>query len=293
MNGQPIGLAQFPNRKLAQEHALVLQSAGIPHSVEPAPGGSFWLLVPEGFEAAALQELRSYRKENEDWPPRLDTPPRRSDGHAAALVYVLWIAAVFPVGHYDLFGRNLWDSGKLIASRVLEGEWWRAFTALNLHGDLGHLLGNAIAGAAFGVLTAHVLGAGLTWVGAVLAGGIGNLFASLLHQPTHTAIGASTGVFGIIGMLAAYEWLRRHNLRHKPMRRWAPIAGAAVLFGYLGTSGERTDVIAHMTGFLSGMGLGVLIAWLRLPERLGARGQQLAGALSMAILVFAWAFALR
>ncbi|MFT4539177.1 MAG: rhomboid protease GluP [Planctomycetota bacterium] len=292
MNGQLTGLAQFPNKKQAHEYALVLQSAGIPHHVQRTAEGGYWLLAPEEFAVAAAGELKNYQRENVDWPPKTDPPPRLSNGRWAAAVYVLWIAALFPIGRYGFLDQNFWEAGKLVAYKVTGGEWWRAFTALNLHADLPHLVGNSISGAAFGVLTAHVLGSGLTWLSAVLAGGIGNVFASILHRPEHSAIGASTAVFGIIGILAAYEWMRRHSLNYPAMRRWGPIAGAALLFGYLGTSGERTDVIAHMTGFLSGMGLGAAIAWKRLPERIGPGGQAIAGGLAMAILVLAWMVAL-
>ena len=37
------------------------------------------------------------------------------------------------------------------------------------------------------------------------------------------------------------------------------------LLGFTGVGGENTDVIAHLTGLVSGLGLGVVAASLRMP----------------------------
>jgi len=275
------------------ERALVLQSLGIPFVVEPYGAGCH-LVVPAERAATALAELTKYETENVDWPPRYDAPPLLSKGKLGAGLYAALIVLMYPVGRQGFLGYNFWEAGMMKARAVFDGEWWRAITALTLHGGLSHLIGNAVFGMGFALLAAHSLGGGLTWLGFVLAGSLGNLLNAWLQGPDHNSIGASTGVFGVLALLAAYEWSRRHTLRYPPMRRFAPLIGGIALFGFLGVGGadSNTDVIAHVTGLVCGGALGALAAWSDAPSRLGAQGQRLAAALGAAILAGAWILAL-
>ena len=87
---------------------------------------------------------------------------------------------------------------------------------------------------------------------------------------------------GTLGLLASYEWVRRHALGLGPLRRWAPLMAGAALLGYLGMGGDpaspqaqRTDVVAHVTGFLAGVLIGFVTGHLRLPDRLGRPFEEL------------------
>ena len=277
----------------AQERALVLASLGLAHALNQE-GASFVLRVPYELAPRAHAELEQYGKENVDWPPQYNQPPLLSSGKTGITLYALVILLMFPVGQYGLFGLNFWEAGRMHVASVRGGEGWRAVTALTLHVDLGHLLGNLIFGAAFGLLAAHPLGGGLTWLGAVMAGSLGNLATIWIHPPEHMAVGASTAVFALLGMLAAYEWVRRHALNYALMRRFAPMMGAGVLFGYLGVGGENTntDVLAHITGAGAGVMLGLGMGLAELPAKLDESGQRLAAALALGIVVAAWAVAL-
>ena len=108
---------------------------------------------------------------------------------------------------------------------IQAGQWWRAVTALTLHVDHGHLLGNLLAGIVIGIVAAQLLGQGLAWLAILLAGALGNLIAALLRGPDYGAIGASTAVFGALGIVSAFtrqrRWLERH-LGCAAWRHWAP-----------------------------------------------------------------------
>ena len=75
------------------------------------------------------------------------------------------------------------------------------------------------------------------------------------------------------------------------MKRWAPIIGAAALLGYTGAGGERTDVLAHVTGFTSGAALGA--AYAMLGERVQCRGpvQVILGAAALSLVALCWVIA--
>ena len=85
-----------------------------------------------------------------------------------------------------------WDwrgAGALHAAAVLDGDWWRTVTALTLHGDLGHLLGNTLFGIVFGWFIGRYLGSGFGWLLIVAAGAIANYCNAMLQPEAFRAIG--------------------------------------------------------------------------------------------------------
>ena len=66
------------------------------------------------------------------------------------------------------------------------------------------------------------------------------------------SVGASTAVFTALGLLAAYSWRERHLMAQRPAQRYGPLFAGVILLGWLGTSGEHTDVMAHLLGFAVG-----------------------------------------
>jgi len=71
-------------------------------------------------------------------------------------------------------------------------------------------------------------------------------------------LGASTAVFGAVGILAAFSMARNRHLPHG--RRHHPMAAALALLALLGTEGKETDLGAHLFGFIFGALLGVAAA---------------------------------
>ena len=146
----------------------------------------------------------------------------------------------------------------------------------------------------FGLFAAQALGGGVAWCGIVLAGALGNLLNALVQPAYHSSLGASTAVFAALGILVAHALRYRHAVAAGSglIRRWSPLVGGVALLAYTGTGGERTDVVAHLTGFLAGLALGWVCS--RLPyERLGSRSVQRAtGVIALGLLVLGWSFAL-
>src|SRR5690606_3367049 len=136
------------------------------------------------------EELTAYTEENERKPATAlpFSLSRVLDGAliAAALVVLIQMAA-----ERGWFGADWYQAGAANAGLLIGGEWWRAFTALSLHGDLGHLLSNVLFGGMIGLVVAQTVGAGLAWLSIVLAGGLGNVLAAAFRTAGHTSIGAS------------------------------------------------------------------------------------------------------
>jgi membrane associated rhomboid family serine protease len=276
-------------RSACEERGFVLHAVGIESQV--AWLGRTWvLLVPSARESAARAELEQYEREN---PPRhrppLTEPLHRGAwvGSAVYAVVLLWVG--YLAGSFAL-GADWLGAGALEAGPTRAGEAWRAVTALTLHLDVGHLLANLGFGTVFGLLAGQLLGPGIAWATVLVAASAANLVNSFIQPVTHSSVGASTAVFATLGMLAAYAWRRRRDTGDRWAYRWAPLVAGIILLGFTGAGGERTDVLAHLTGFAMGTLAGIAHAQWRAPR--GVVAQVAAGLASVALLVAAWALAL-
>jgi rhomboid protease GluP len=216
-----------------------------------------------------------------------------SPGVGAALVYAAILVICYAAQASRSYGFDWVSAGSADAAMMRVGQWWRAVTALTLHADVQHLGGNMLFGALFGVVLAQSVGAGLAWLTFVVAGGAGNLLNLTIQPIDHGSLGASTGVFGLLGAQVAFDWFRRGRVRHSRLRRMAPLVMGVALVAWLGNGGEHIDVGAHAFGFLAGLVCGAAPGW-RLPSRLvTARAQEVTGLVAIALVGVAWYLALR
>jgi rhomboid protease GluP len=271
------------------EAALVLVALDIDHEIHHVDAE--WLLtVPVEYAAAAEAELRSYLRESQGTRGSSVQPSEVGAGWSGLAVYVAVLLAVATAANQQLGGADWIGAGLVEAGRVRAGEWWRTVTALTLHADLTHLLGNLAFGSFFGHFVARHLGEGVGWAAVLLSGAGGNWLNAWIQPAAHRAIGASTAVFGALAILSAYSW-RRGLYRHATRRaRLGPIVAGIALLAFTGTGGENTDLVAHLTGFCVGLGLGAWLAhsaWIA-----SAVAQRAAGLLALSILLSAWIVAL-
>lgn len=268
------------------ERALVLAALGIDY-ILLQEDEAYALLVEENAAPRAAAELEHYDRENQGWPPPPEILPAEVPGKLHSLVgYAGILCSVFYLERTHTFSLDWWQAGRGQAGLILQGQWWRPLTALTLHADEAHLLGNLLFGAFFAFLLCRQLGAGAAWFAILLAGATGNLVNAQLHPADHRFIGASTAVFGAIGMLSALQWKPRPTR----WRQWAPLIIGAVLLGFLGTAGEHTDVLAHVTGMGTGLVIGLVWRWL--PTPLPPSIQTALGAATLLSLALAWVWAL-
>jgi membrane associated rhomboid family serine protease len=279
------------SRAKARDHGLVLASMRVPHEQRSIPGG--WVLVVQDADYdRAARAIDRYEDENRDWPPRrtADRPrfpfsPTFAVGFLALAAFFAWVTG--PVAR----PRGPWFAeGASVASAVVSSEPWRAVTALTLHADGPHVLGNVLSGAVFGTAVGRRLGPGLGGLAIVGSGVLGNVANAAYHHlfagEAHRSIGASTAVFGAIGVLAATQLValafpalasRDHGASRgaesaRPRRRWyewaAPVFGGLALLGALGAS-PSSDLGAHGFGLLAGFAVGLVASSvLAIAERL-------------------------
>lgn len=291
----PRAIGPVPNMDKLGEWSLVLRSQEIRHGVTSRPEGYY--VTVEGRDAErSVEALRAYEEENKDFRPRARPRERLpfAQSMAAPLIaaaMMLFFAVTGPVAM-----RSGWfTAGTADAYRILHGEAWRAITALTLHADMAHVLGNALAGTVFLSFLFRRLGAGRGTFLVLLAGALANLgnaaLHAAMHQP-HRSIGASTAVFAAVGVLAATQLTIDHSVG---VRRWTdrvgPIVGGMALLGMLGSS-AHSDLWAHLLGFVAGALVGLIVLLpKKAREPLGRGKQILLGALSFAVVVAAWVVA--
>lgn len=275
---------------------VVLASKGIPYSLEPEHEQGR-LLVPAEQLAAAVREISLYEDENRNWPPLPPPRPALDSGTYTTLSILILLAAFHNLIRSDLITvagnyPDWFSSGMMQSGKIMDGEWWRLITSLTLHADLSHLLGNLCIGGVFVVLLCRELGAGLGWTLLLGAGVLGNLFNGYIQPATHNSIGASTAVFGVVGILAGLS-VRRYSQQTK--QRWAvPVAAALALLVLVGSEGKNTDVGAHFFGLLAGLLLGLLTE--AVVTRYGYPGRYLSFLLavfSILLVITAWWYALQ
>jgi membrane associated rhomboid family serine protease len=296
-----IEVSRSGNRKTIDDHALVLEARGIASGIAITFGQQVLLVRVEDAERARA-ELDKYARENQDVPTREEQPPPLRWSIVAALAYGAALVAFDLASRRGSFGLDWWHAGVADAAMIRAGASWRSVTALCLHADVLHLAGNLVFGAAFGVMLAQSIGFGLCWLAFVVTGGVGNWLNAWAQSPSHSSIGASTAVFGMLGVQVAHDWVRRQQLHYNLFRRWAPIAIGAALLAWLGGESRQTDAVvalpkidvgAHLLGFAAGLALGGVIGWGKPRVRLTTSMQAALAGTAVGLLGLAWFLALR
>ncbi|TWU06423.1 rhomboid family intramembrane serine protease [Stieleria varia] len=284
----------FQSRRgdLCREYRLVLESAGIASEAVHL-GGNWNLVVSAEDRDRAIDELHGYQEDNVVETPRELSRVRVFGGAIAGAVVYAVVIVSFAIQAGPAESDSSWHLiGSMRAGDVMAGQWWRVVTALTLHVDAAHVLSNLGFGCVFGFLAGRILGGGVAWLSIVVAGAAGNALNAMLRDADHVSIGASTAVFAMLGMMVSHALRPRDRQSQTSLQRWSPLIGGVLMLSLTGTAGERTDVAAHVTGFVAGMVTGWAVA--RLPDGWLANGrfQLAAGVVAMGIVVVAWAAAI-
>jgi len=250
-----------PTRQRADEWAIVLAAADIAHRLRQRVDG--WaLIVAPADAAAALEALDAYDHENAGEIRADDDVAASRRATAAGLVVALLLIGLF-VMTGPRADRNVWfESGSADATRIMAGEWWRAVTALGLHADAAHVLGNAVAVALLVPAVCHYVGVTLGLSLLLVAGAGGNLLTAAVHRHGHVSVGASTAVFGALGILAVLAVVAPDGAGSRRRKWWIVVAAVLALLALVGT-GPDADVLAHLFGLVVGGALGLIVGIAR------------------------------
>lgn len=277
------------SKLLCREFSLVLEARGIEHEAREEEG-SWRLSVAAPLLHRAYDEISRYSAERS--VPRSIPLVQPFPGAAyGAIGYALVLILTAYCAGIGLFGADWLSLGDLDAG--LRQEWWRSFTALTLHLDQEHLLGNLLFGVLAGVAVGRLLGPGVAWASILGAGALANYAEMLVAPAAHHAVGASTAVFAGLGLLTGLAWRQSLTLSERRWYRWAPLIAGICLLTLLGAGNAHVDVLGHALGFLFGVGVGWLHARARMPRNRGRRLQIATGAGAALLVCAAWLLALR
>ncbi|MGB5992870.1 MAG: rhomboid family intramembrane serine protease [Desulfobacterales bacterium] len=245
-------------RDRADTYGLVLSAYHLPHSIIRS-GNGWEIWVDDAVRDRALDLILKYIEENPDLSIADDQETQvYKKTFSGIWVCLLLLACHIVANRSDDVEKIIREYGAS-AFDIMNGEIYRTVTSLMLHSDYPHLAGNIAGIVIFGTAVCSITGAGVGWLMILLSGILGNLANAALFRYGHISIGASTAVFGAVGILAAYQLCRKIKIADQRMKAWLPIAGGLALLSFLGT-GLHSDLTAHLFGFVAGVCLGLIYA---------------------------------
>jgi len=142
-------------------------------------------------------------------------------------------------------------------SFVLNGGYWQLFTAMFVHVNIVHLLGNMFFLLIFG-LRAEELFAIREYLLVYFVSGLAGNLLTLLFDPSLVSAGASGAIFGLFGACTIY--IRRAIGQS--------IIGALLysFFLLMISAGQNVNYLAHLGGLVVGLIIGYVRATTRKPR---------------------------
>lgn len=173
----------------------------------------------------------------------------------------------------------------------VDGQYWRILTGAALHGGLIHLLFNCYALYVLGKLIetlsnrAHLA---IVFLLAAIGGGV----LSLIFVPQGASVGASGGIVGFLGYLAAYGFIRRKLLPPEFLKNMLFNIGFIAVYGLV--LNQTIDNFGHLGGLL----VGAVYGFIQIPKDLykdprdAGNAAQIGGLAALGIFVAVCAFSL-
>ncbi len=167
---------------------------------------------------------------------------------------VVWLTQLLVPG----FTERFIDFPPLVA----DGEWWRLITSMFMHADGGsfflfHILLNCYILYIYGPEVEQLYGTPTFLAMYLTAGLMGNAFSYVFGPFGSPSLGASGAVFGVVGILIAYLFKRRHSAALGDyLRGLLFFVGINLLFGF---TVQGINNWAHIGGLVGGLALGGLM----------------------------------
>ena len=266
-------------------YGLVLLSSGITHTVKKNESDWQIIINDENLEIEAIEIITKYLEENQnvssDEYASLEYN-KTSTGYLISVFLLLSYAGVYLINKKYQYNHEFGSS----AFHIMHGELYRSVTSLMLHADILHLIGNMLGIAVFATAVCTITGWGAGMLMILLTGVIGNFVNAFMYKSGHLSIGASTAVFGAIGILSGHQFVRKYRQKNQKIRAWLPLASGFALLGIL-SSGLRVDIMAHLFGFCTGILLGGVYNFY-IKKTLSSLYQYSCFLITISIIILAW-----
>jgi rhomboid protease GluP len=174
------------------------------------------------------------------------------------LVFVAMVASGLSIMDPTVEGLLKW--GANFGPYVSQGQWWRLITATFIHIGIIHIAMNMYILWNIGQFTERLFG-NIGFLVLYLLAGIGGSLTSVWWKPFTVSAGASGAVFGVYGGLLGFLLIQRHTVPGRNLSMLVKSAGTFLVYNLIYSAmSAKTDMAAHVGGFLVGFVLGCALA---------------------------------
>jgi rhomboid protease GluP len=141
---------------------------------------------------------------------------------------------------------------------TLTGQWWRMLTSMFLHFGIIHLGFNMLCLFALGSLAERLMGrAGFLVL--YFASGLAGSLLSLAISPGVVSAGASGAIFGVVGGMVTYLWLKKAPIDFAKAKKELQSLGIFIAYNVLYGLRPGVDIMAHAGGLIAGLAIGAIL----------------------------------
>lgn len=171
------------------------------------------------------------------------------------IIYILMV--FFGLGFISFDTDDLFLLGGVEKDVVLDGEWWRLFTAMFLHGGLIHILSNLFTLFFIGIFTESIIGS-KRFITTYILSGLGCSLASIYWHDNTVSVGASGAIFGLFGVMIALILTKAFSKKIDI----GFLIMSSIFIGYNLLMGlfTNSDNAGHLGGLFTGFFIGILIS---------------------------------
>lgn len=136
-----------------------------------------------------------------------------------------------------------------------EGEWWRLFLHMYLHAGIIHMLFNVFALLFVGKVVEKKIGS-LPYLLLYHVIAVSNAIIMCLIFPDSISVGASAGIFGMIGIVCVMKW-KEENICNESLKKRELIY--IIVFSVLSLLLGLESFVTHFVAFVFGIIVGLLL----------------------------------
>lgn len=139
---------------------------------------------------------------------------------------------------------------------VQQGEWYRLFTSMFLHGGFMHIAFNMYALYILGPQVERYYGGKKYLLIYIISGLLGSLFSCAFMQNGYFSVGASGALFGLLGSIAYFTYYYRSTLQSLIRSQVTSVILINLSLGYFI---KNIDLSAHIGGLIGGVLISMAI----------------------------------
>ena len=170
-------------------------------------------------------------------------------------IIVYLITAFLSKNIFDINSKVLYYSGALIQ----HGEIWRLLTCAFLHANLLHIVCNMYSLYIIGPQIEQIYGIKKYLSIYIISCITSSSLSYLMSSPEDISVGASGGIFGLMGALLAFAIIERHRIDKKSISSLMQVIIINLFIGLSIKNIENIDNFAHVGGLIGGLLVGYII----------------------------------